>query len=237
MTRVAILQSNYIPWKGYFDLIHDVDLFIFYDDVQYTVRDWRNRNRVAVNGRACWLSIPVGADRNRLICDVQIADSSWQALHYKTLLQSYARAPNFAHYDPFLRDFYLGTVWKSLSDANQYLIRHIAHEWLGISTRFGQASDYPTSERKQERILHLLRAVGATHYVSGPAARAYLDEGRFAAEGISLEWKDYSGYPEYPQAMSPFEHSVSVLDLLFNVGPVAPWYIWGWRTLPAPRAA
>lgn len=235
MRRVAILQSNYLPWKGYFDLIHDVDLFMFYDDVQYTVRDWRNRNRIRVNGASTWITVPVGADRNRLVRDVCLPDPGWQERHWKTLQHSYGKTPFFHRYAEFLRWFYLDNTWERLSDVNQRLIRHIAQEWLGIATQFGDSTEYPTGARKQERILDLLRTVSARSYVSGPAAKAYIDESRFAAEGIELVWKDYSGYPEYSQSGAPFEHAVSVLDLLFNVGTDAPWYIWGWRDSPATR--
>jgi len=100
MKTVAILQSNYIPWKGYFDVINDVDLFIFYDDVQYTKNDWRNRNKVKTANGTGWLSIPVGADKNRLICEVILNDNRWQEKHWKTLCQLYGKASYFSSYAP-----------------------------------------------------------------------------------------------------------------------------------------
>lgn len=229
MTRVAINQSNYIPWKGYFDLIHDVDVFLFYDDVQFTKNDWRNRNLVKTAAGRQWLTIPVGTDLNRRICDVTLDDPRWQRKHWKTLLQLYARAPFFAHYRPFLEEVYLGREWKRLSELNQFLIRTIARDQLGIRTAFRQASEFPSAGQKQDRVLGLLESVGAGIYVSGPAAKAYLDPDRFRAAGIELVWKDYSGYPEYPQFHPPFEHAVTILDLMLHVGPDAPSYIWGWR--------
>jgi hypothetical protein len=72
MTAV-VLQSSYIPWRGYFDLIHDADVFVFYDDVQYTVNDWRNRNRIKTANGVVWLTIPVGNQNDRRICDVALA--------------------------------------------------------------------------------------------------------------------------------------------------------------------
>jgi hypothetical protein len=232
LNRVAVLQSNYVPWKGYFDVIHDVDLFVFYDDVQFTKNDWRNRNRIKTARGAEWITIPVGQDLHRLICEVELKDASWQAKHWRTLQQEYSRCPHFARYRGWLEDVYLGRRWATLSELNQYLVRHIAREFLGIRTEFADSRQWGAQGSKLDRLLDLLGRCGARYYVSGPAAREYIDASRFEAAGIELEWKSYVGYPEYPQRFPPFEHGVTVLDLLFNTGPDAAWYIWGWRTSP-----
>ena len=230
--RVAVLQSNYIPWKGYFDIIREVDLFIFYDDLQFTKNDWRNRNRIKSAHGTEWLTIPVGQGTDRLICEVSIGDPRWQQKHWRTLQQNYGACPHFARYRPLFEDVFLGRRWTNLSELNQGLIRHIAHEFLGIRTRFADSREYALHGQKQERLLDLLAQAGATAYLSGPAARDYIAPERFEAAEITLEWKDYSGYPEYHQRFPPFEHRVSIVDLLFNVGPDAPYFIWGWREDP-----
>lgn len=228
MTKVAVIQSNYVPWKGYFDIIHDVDMFIFHDDLQYTKNDWRNRNKIKTPKGPHWMTVPVGTNESRLICDVEIKDSSWQKKHWNLLNTHYARTPHFVTYKAFLSDTYLDTRWHNLSSLNQHLIRRVAG-LLGITTKFRDSRELAPKGAKQERLLDLLQRAGATTYLSGPAAKAYLDPVQFAAAGIELQWKDYSGYPEYPQFFPPFSHGVSILDLLFNVGPDAPQYIWGWR--------
>lgn len=234
MKKVAILQSNYLPWKGYFDIIHDVDLFIFYDDVQYTRRDWRNRNKIKTPRGCEWLTVPTTGDREQLIHEVMLTDPKWQGNHWKTIKQSYCKAPFFAHYCALFEDVYLGQEWSHLSMLNQHLIKLISRDVLGITTEFVDSRVYAATAAKQERIIELLEKCDARYYLSGPAAKAYIDEKQFAKTGIVLAWKDYSGYPEYEQAHPPFEHGVTILDLLFNVGPKAPWYIWGWRTSPNP---
>ncbi len=226
--RVAVIQSNYIPWKGYFDIIHDVDEFIFYDDVQYTRGAWRNRNRIKTARGPSWLTIPVGPDENRLICDVRLPATSWQAKHWQRLLSAYEQAPFFAQLRPLLEEIYQGQQWRLLSDWNQHLIRAVAGV-LGIRTRFRDSREFTLTGRKQERLVGLLRQSGCDVYVSGPAARDYIDRQRFADAGIEVIWKDYDGYPEYPQFHPPFLHQVTVLDLLVHTGPQAPHYIWGWR--------
>lgn len=227
--RVAILQSSYIPWKGYFDIVHDVDLFIFYDDVQYTPREWRNRNKVKTARGLEWLTVPTDGTQQHLICDVRLTDPKWQSRHWQTLRHLYGKAPHFERYRPFLEDVYLNRQWTHLSEINQYLIKNISSRFLGIATAFLDARQYQSVAAKQERIIDLLTKTGATLYVSGPSAKNYIDEDRFAQTGIELVWKDYSGYPEYVQFHPPYEHGVTILDLLFHTGPEAPRYIWGWR--------
>ena len=227
--RVAIVQSNYLPWKGYFDMIHDVDLFVFYDDVQYTVRDWRHRNKIKTAQGVQWISVPVGEDRNRLICEVPINDTKWQAKHWRTLEQGYGKCAHFARYREYFQHIYLERNWTSLSELNHTLTQDIASRFLGITTAFADSRAFGAAGHKLERLLDLATRAGATHYLSGPAARNYIVPERFTKAGIVLEWKDYSGYPEYPQRHPPFEHAVSIVDLLFNAGPDAPEFIWGHR--------
>ena len=229
MKKVAVLQSNYIPWKGYFDIIHDVDLFVFYDDVQYTKNDWRNRNKIKTQNGPAWLTIPTGTDLDRLICEVALSDPRWQKNHYKNLLQYYAKAPFFRQYESLLEEVYLARQWVSLAELNQYLIKTIARDCLGIATEFADSRNYGASGKCLDRLLDLLKKSGATNYVSGPAAQSYIDTEAFIRAGITLNYKSYSGYPEYPQFYPPFDHYVSILDLLFHTGPDAPEYIWGWR--------
>ena len=224
--RVAILQSNYIPWKGYFDIIHDVDEFIFLDDVQYTRQDWRNRNRIKTSRGTEWLTIPVGTDLQRRICDVELPRTTWAADHRRKLEASYRDAPFF---ETRLLDEIYGAGFHTLSELNQHAIKLIAGV-LGIRTSFRDSREFEARSHRGERVLDILRSVGAEVYVSGPAAKDYLDPQQFADAGIELVWKDYAGYPEYPQLHPPFAHDVTILDLLFHTGPDAPRYIWGWRT-------
>ena len=233
--RVAVLQSSYIPWKGYFDIIHDVDTFIFYDDVQFTYQDWRSRNRIIVNGDAHWLTVPTGSSIDRLIHEVALADPRWQKKHWRTISQSYAKAPHFQDYRGVFEDIYLGREWRNLSELNQAIVSTIGRDLLGIETEFRDSREFGAQGQKLDRLLDLLVKAGATTYVSGPSASSYIDPTRFADAGIELVYKDYRGYPEYPQNISPFRHDVSVLDLLFQTGPDAPHYVWGWRNASIGR--
>jgi hypothetical protein len=206
-------------------------VFVFYDDVQYTKNDWRNRNQIKTSAGPRWLTIPVGKDEKRLINQVPLPqDMSWSRSHWNEIRSNYLSSEFFSKYSPWLNDLLLNPGRRTLSEWNQSIIQTIASEFLGIRTVFVRSEDYALSGQKQNRLLSLLSAIGATTYVSGPAARAYLQPDRFAESNITLEWKDYAGYPEYPQPNPPFIHAVSVLDLLFCTGPKAPYYIWGWRS-------
>jgi hypothetical protein len=229
MKKVAVIQSNYIPWKGYFDIIHDVDLFILYDDVQYTKNDWRNRNKIKTAQGVRWLTIPVGSQEKSLIYEVELNDNHWLRKHWATIQQSYSKAPFFKQYQDFFEHVYTKEQWTNLSALNQFLIKTISSEFLGLDTEFMDSREFSLTGDKVNRLLDLLRKAEAALYVSGPSARDYLDEQEFIEAGIELVYKDYSGYPEYPQLFPPFEHQVSILDVLFNCGPEAPHYIWGWR--------
>lgn len=229
MDKVAVLQSNYIPWKGYFDIINDVDTFIFHDDLQFTKNDWRNRNKIKTETGVKWLTIPVGCNEKRLICEVVMPENTWGQKHWNTIEQFYGRAPYFNKYRDFFREVYLGRQWATLSELNHFLIKYISKEFLGIKTVFKNSRDYHITGTKLERLLELLKKAEARIYVSGPSAQDYIEEQKFKEANIQLIYKDYSGYPEYPQFYPPFEHSVSIIDLLFQTGPEAPYYIWGWR--------
>ncbi len=224
--RVAILQSNYVPWKGYLDLINLVDEVILLDDVQYTRQDWRNRNRIKTPQGLQWLTIPVHFKfkNHQKIKDTQVDGHAWAKAHWKALRQNYTKAPYFADYAQQLERVYLQCKETYLSAVNHRFLTEIC-EMLGIGTKITWSMDYTLAEGKTERLVDLCRQAGADVYLSGPAARDYVEEGLFEQAGIRLEYMDYSGYPEYEQLYGPFEHGVTVLDLLFHTGPEAPRYM------------
>ena len=223
---VAILQSNYIPWKGYFDLINLVDEFILYDDMQYTRRDWRNRNVIKTRTGLQWLTIPVAVKGKyfQKIKDTTISNPSWGREHWSTIVHNYSKAKYFSAYKDLFEKLYLDSLEPFLSQINYQFLKAIC-EALGIDTEISWSMDYNSVSGKTERLVDLCKQAGATEYISGPAAKDYLDEGLFGAEGITVRYMDYASYPEYTQLSTPFEHHVSIIDLIFNEGPDAPRYM------------
>lgn len=224
--KVAIVQSNYIPWKGYFDLINLVDEFVLFDDMQYTRRDWRNRNLIKSRTGLKWLTVPVAAKGNyfQKIKDTRVSDPVWAERHWDSIRHNYSRATHFTLYREPFESLYLGSQETFLSQINYAFMTAIC-KILGIDTRITWSNDYTSVAGKSERLVSICKQAGATTYVSGPAARAYLDETLFDSENISLEYVDYSSYPEYTQLFPPFEHRVSIIDLIFNEGPDATKYM------------
>jgi hypothetical protein len=224
---VAIVQSNYIPWKGYFDLIRQSDEFILYDDAQYTKNDWRNRNQIKTQHGPKWLTIPIELRGKfaQKIKDARVADPHWAKSHWSTLQQSYAKAPYFAQYRDLLEGLYRTAQGPLLSDINRAFLEGLGSA-LGIKTRLTCSMDYTlAAEDPTGRVVELCVQAGATEYLSGPAAKAYLDESAFERVGIRVRYIDYSGYPEHPQLYPPFTHAVSVIDLLLMTGPGALSYM------------
>lgn len=224
--KVAIVQSSYIPWKGYFDLINLVDEFILFDDMQYTKRDWRNRNLIKTPAGLKWLTIPVAVKGNfsQRIKNTQISDLRWSRKHWESIVHNYAKARCFDLYRELFEDLYLGLEEEFLSRVN-YLFLTAICKMLGIETKISWSEDYTLVDGKTERLVSICKQAGATTYISGPAARDYLDQTLFDEENIALEYMDYSSYPEYTQLHPPFEHRVSIIDLIFNEGPDATKYM------------
>jgi hypothetical protein len=226
----VILQPSYIPWRGYFHQIYKADCFVFYDDVQYDKNGWRNRNRIKTRTGPVWLTIPVlhrGSVSERIpIMDMRIDWSKdWSRKHWSSIQQSYSKAPYFNLYAELLEGFFRQKP-DFLADFTIDLTMAIARS-LGIErTRFVRSSKLGGSGVKTDRLVDILCKLGATHYISGPAARDYLEEDKLAHAAISVEYMAYD-YPEYRQLYPPFDAQISILDLLFMTGPNAGKFIWG----------
>lgn len=222
MKKVAIIQSNYIPWKGYFDVIRSVDEFILLDEVQYTRRDWRNRNLIKTEYGLKWLTIPVNTKGNyqAAINEITLVDDGWKKQHWNTIAHNYSKSAYFHLYAKRLENLYINNCERSLSKINYLFINEI-NELLAINTKLSWSTDYDSNGSKTQRLVELCKGANADIYLSGPSAKSYLEENLFQAQGIEVQWVDYSGYPEYRQLYPPFAHQVTVLDLLFNEGPKA----------------
>jgi hypothetical protein len=219
--RLVLLQSNYIPWKGYFDLIAAADEFVIFDEVQFTKNDWRNRNRITLNGKLHWLTIAIktsGAAKQS-IQSATVSGPDWSRVHWETLRQAYRKTVYFDEIAHSLENAYSrAAALDRLTEINELFLRTIC-EILGITTKIirgdivERAAKTPT-----QRIVEICKERGATEYLSGPAARVYLEEDLLRDAGLTLQFADYSDYPIYTQQMPNFEHGVSIVDALFQCG-------------------
>jgi hypothetical protein len=222
--RIAIIQSAYIPWKGFFDLIGRCDEYVIFDSAQFVKRHWHNRNKIKTVKGVEWLTIPVmskGRYEQR-IDEVEIEPAppgkGWAEKHWRAIELAYSRAPHFASLAPQVQEWYKrAALERRLTDVNEIFIRGLS-DMLGLTTRIVRDDAYPADGVKTERLLAICRAAGAGRYLTGPTARGYFDEDLFREAAIDAEWMSYEGYAPYPQPHGTFEHGVSVLDLLFSVG-------------------
>ena len=217
--RIAVLQPSYLPWLGYFDQIAQVDHFIFFDDVQYDKDGWRNRNKIKTDRGSLWLTVPVllkgrfGAKINQI--EVPLNDP-WRRKHLKSIQQWYRAAPYYDQYLPFFEEFY-AKKWARLSELTIHGVTETARI-LGIKTELHISSQLGIGGSKVERLVNLCKHFGADEYLSGDAAKNYLDEQQFARTSIKVIYQQYK-HPEYPQLHAPFLPFLSIPDLLFNCGP------------------
>ncbi len=217
---IAILQSNYIPWKGYFDIIAKSDVFVIYDEVQFTKNDWRNRNLIKTEDGLRWLSIPVmQKSLNQKIYETNIAFHNWSKKHKSTLQTNYGKAPYFKEYKDPIFEIY-DTPSTNLSEVNRLFIERIC-AILAIKTKIIDSRELNLEGDKVGRLVDACKKLRANKYISGAAAKEYIDEEAFERNNIEIEWMDYSNYKEYKQLYPSFEHRVSILDLIFSEGPNA----------------
>jgi hypothetical protein len=219
MKKIAISQSNYIPWKGYFDLINMVDEFILYDDMQYTKRDWRNRNKIKTPNGLQWLSIPVETKGkfSQKINETKVSNQAWRKKHWQQIKHNYSKTKYFQKYQAVFEQLYLNSNEEYLSKINYNFINEIC-KILHIDTTIRFSDAFDLVEGKTEKLLGICKACHADVYISGPSAKEYFDEKLAIKEKIAVQWMDYANYKEYTQLYPPFEHSVTILDLIFNEG-------------------
>ena len=226
MKKIVITQSNYIPWKGYFDSIAISDEFVIYDDMQYTKRDWRNRNIIKTNNGLKWLTIPVEVKGKffQKIKDTKISDKNWNINHLSTLKHTYKNSNKFNEVKDFIEDLYFNATQNYLTEINVHFLTELS-KYLKIKQNFKFSSEFNLSEDRNQRLVDICLKLNGNQYFSGPAARNYMNESLFEKSGIEVIYFDYSGYKEYEQLYPPFEHGVSILDLIFNMGEDAYKYL------------
>lgn len=227
MKKIAILQSNYIPWKGYFDLISAVDEFVIFDEMQFTKRDWRNRNQIKTPNGIKWLTVPVKTKGsfNQKIIDTQIDGDEWVENHIKSLEHNYSEAKFFNEILTIIKPIYLEKKFNYISDLNLEFIKAICN-YLEIDTKILNSSDLGVlNDGKTDRLVDICKKLKGKIYVSGIAAKNYIEIDKFNKEKIKVEWFDYNGFVEYPQLWGEFSHNVTILDLLFNCGKKSKHYM------------
>ncbi len=226
-TKIFIIQSNYIPWKGYFDAINEADIVVLYDEMQYTKGDWRNRNLIKTPQGLKWLTIPIdGSGKTfKKINVTRVKNQDWAIQHWNIIRHNYSRAIHYKEQRHFLENLYrTAQKFELLSDINYFFLAEIS-AFLGISTPFIWSKELNLRGNKSEKLLNICLDLNADCYLTGPRASGYLDISMFTQNGIIVEWLEYSNYLPYKQVFGDFEHGVSIIDLILNQGENAPNYM------------
>ena len=219
MSNVIITQSNYIPWKGYFSSMRGATHLVLYDDMQYTKRDWRNRNKIITPQGPKWLSIPIEVKGKyyQKINEAKVSDPKWGMNHWNVIENNYKKSPRFEEYRDHFKEIYLSPPSEFLSDINLVFIEKII-SLLNIDIEVLSSKEFKLEGDKTEKLVNICLELGAKKYFTGPAAKNYMDESKFLNKGIEIEYYNFSGYPEYRQQWDQFDHAVSIMDMFFNLG-------------------
>ena len=223
---VSIHQPNYIPWIGFFNKILLSDIYVVFDDVQYPRgKDYANRNQIKTNNGRKWLTVPViGKSELKPWNRIKINNNGWIDQHLSLLESFYKKSDYFMEYYPKLKEIY-HTGHSKLIELNLDLIRYIL-TILDNDTNIVMSSDIKTDKQGIEKILHILKELNATTYISGSGegSKRYIDETLFKNNDIKLVWQNYTQL-EYKQQYGKFISYMTILDLVFNHGPNSKNYI------------
>lgn len=214
---ICIQQPSYIPWIGYFEQILKVDNFIFFDDVQYTNRSWKTRNKIKTQNGLLWLNVPVIGGQNQLIKDVLIDyKQNWINKHLKSILLSYKKCQYFEEiYD--ILDNILNTKYDKLAELDVNIIKEFAF-YLGYKGTFLISSALEVGEEHKEmKVIEICKKLEANKLYNGKKAEEILDITYFNNNDIKITFQDFV-HPIYPQLYGEFIPYLSVIDLLFNCG-------------------
>ena len=218
------MQPGYIPWLGYFDRIAQADLFVVLDHVRMdrnSQTKFCNRNKIRTAHGWTWLTIPIQTKGvlERPINEIRLTeDITWRRKHFQALKNNYSRAEYFGEHLEFFENVYKkewDTILPYLLEINGYLL-----DSLKIDTEILLSSKLDLKQTKSDLILEICQLTKATKYLSGPFGRHYLNSNSFSDCGIEIEYHDYV-HPVYTQLYGGFESHLSVLDLIFNHGPLS----------------
>ena len=215
MTVVSIRQPGYIPYMGLFKKIDSSDIFVFFDDAQYAIRAWDNRNKILKNNEAVWLSVPVIKPFKKSLNEVEIDLEKWNFKHLEIIKNNYKQSPFFYDYWNDI-ELIISQKWEKLVDLNIALIKHFM-QVLNITTKTVKSSELNATGNSSEKLFNICKKLNADRYLSGEMGKEYLNEELFRNGGIDVIYEHFI-HPKYSQNSDNFISNLSIIDLLFNEG-------------------
>lgn len=219
---VGIHQPNYLPYLGFFDKLKKSDVFIIYDDAQFTKGDFQHRNRIRIYNRWKWLTVPVEKkhipiNHIKIKNEVEIEGITWKEAHLKEIYDNYKKAPYYQHFEKYITQIY-EQEYDMLIDINIKLIKFLMKSFE-IDTKIVYSSEFGFTSRSTEKLVDLVSTIGGDVYLSGPAGKDYLDLQLFEKKGIEVVFQDFK-HPVYKQQYEGFEPYMSAIDAMFNTGRI-----------------
>ncbi len=218
MKTIGILQPSYLPWLGFFEQLHQSDVFVLYDDVQFDKNGWRNRNRIKTANGPIWLTVPVltTGHSQQKICETRIDPKmDWRKKHLKSIEMNYRKAPFYDAYYPLLAKV-LEREWIFLVDLDIELIKALS-EALGIRRQIVRSSELKIEGDRLGRLIQICQHFGADRFYEGQAGENYIEKADFEKHKIQVDFQHYQ-HPVYRQLYGAFLSHMSIIDLIFNHG-------------------
>jgi len=219
--NIAMMQPTFLPWQGYFELIHKSDVFIFLDDFQFSVQSYHQRNRLFIDkNRADWYTVPVNkkSSYKKQLNETEINENgTWRKKMWKSIKQNYLKTPFFDSISPFIHEWLL-SFHSSLAEQNILFIEYVCRA-IGLNNLIVRSSSTPSTKKRSDRVLELLREHKATTYYSAKGSFNYMfDEKVFPVPDIEVVFQDYDPKPYTQYQSNTFIPYLSILDSLFNIG-------------------
>ena len=225
--KISIMQPTYLPWTGYFSMIKNVDIFVFLDDVQFDKRSWQQRNKILLNKKEIYLTVPVISKNksHQKINEVKIDNTeNWSQKHFMKIYHAYSKSLSFKKFIKLLEKSYKRN-FSNLIDLNIFLIHEICN-YLQINTKKVLSSSISNKFNKEKKLLQLCKSLNATEYIAPPGSKNYLNNGEiFLDSNINFSYFNFE-MREYDQFNSDkFIPYLSIIDLIFNHGIKSKEYI------------
>ena len=207
---LSIIQPSFFPYLGYFKIIAMSKIFVFYDHVQYDKHGWRNRNKILINKKANWITLPVKISDDKKIQNVKIyqPQRNFKKI-FKNLSQNYSKSLNFKKIILLLEEIFFYKEWESLSEFNIFATKKIC-DLLNITTDFYKSSDFENINDKNLNIIRICKKFNIDNYLSGKLAQNYIDTKLFEKNEIRLKWFEFKN-----ENKLTFEN-LSIIHYLFN---------------------
>ncbi len=216
MKKIAIMQPYFFPYIGYFQLIHSVDEFVIYDNIEFTKKGWINRNRILVNGVDAYITLPLKKDLDFLHVKNRFLADTWDIERKKMLnriVESYRKAP-------FFKETY-EIVERCIMFEDRNLFNFIFHSvqilvnYLDIDTKLTVSSTLSIDHqlKSEDKVIAICKEQLAGIYINSVGGVGLYNKERFRSHNLELQFQK-SNNIDYKQFNNEFVPWLSIIDVM-----------------------